>query len=65
MPYAILITISCSDLINSCVIGWLVYKILNKNNIQHAEAFPYMASAPEADIEMIDTFNENVEMKAF
>lgn len=58
MPYAIIITISCSDIIHTAVIGWLLYTINAKKDIQHAEAFPFLASAPEADIEMIHGMNE-------
>jgi len=57
MPWAILITLSISDLINSAVVGYLIYKIHN-TQVQHAQAFPYEATAPEADIEMIHSMNE-------
>jgi hypothetical protein len=65
MPYAILVTISYADVIHTAFLGWLVYKLTKPSNIQRAEPFMYEASAPEADIALIDSFNHNVEMKTF
>ena len=58
MSYTILLTISLTDVIHTAVIGWFVYKYNKTRNIQHATAFPFQASAPEADISMIDSVHE-------
>jgi len=58
MPYAILLTLSLTDIMNTFVIGWFVYKLNRAQPIQQATAFPFQASAPEADLSMIESMNE-------
>lgn len=58
MPYAIILTLSLTDVLHTAVIGWFVYKYNKTRNVQHATAFPFEASAPEADISMINSMHE-------